>query len=543
MATLHSTTIRRLLKLPKSNTVWEGDRRNLDDFTLTEEGEENHRDCIIWVDGSEGMVRGMEMVSANVGMEAVVRTLLRAMEVPQGYGKPCRPQRIVVRDREIQFFLRGVLQELDIKVDHVSDLPLIDTLFQGLAETHDERPPLLPQKYEKPLLKIAQEIWENPPWDILDDSEIITVELKNWEMDTLYISVMGMLGTEYGVLLYRSFESLKTFRSQMFQGESMEELETAFLQQDCWFLNYQLPEDADDENIDEISAYEVDSHFGSVNPYEGLRPFLGEEEAAVVYIALKALQRFIKGHEDQLEIQFDEKLKKQYNITLPPTVQPPKTAKVIVATNPELEEELIELLDTEDTEDDDDIEDFTEFSSPIKEDLVPKDSFLSLGMIPWETIEQMRNNEKLVYQPVGLVDQGDGMPVVLIQTSLPKAKEMINQIQDTGGITGIGFNIGEDSTTNTVYDLGIIQTLNGELYLFGEFEEEDPTHVNARQQWEKRCQQTKGHCGLIIARGLKGASSGQPQLRDMMALFEAKALSAEELGLGILELMESTTYY
>jgi hypothetical protein len=83
-----------------------------------------------------------------------------------------------------------------------------------------------------------------------------------------------------------------------------------------------------------------------------------------------------------------------------------------------------------------------------------------------------------------------------------------------------------------------MQTGNGELYLFGEFEEDDPTHLQARQQWDKRCQQTKGYCGLIIARGLKGASRGQPQLQDMMALFEAKALSTEDLGLGVLQLME-----
>jgi hypothetical protein len=540
MATLHSTTIRRLQKLPQANAVWEGDRRNLENLNLEGNSEEGHKDCIIWVDGSEGMVRGMETVPASTGMEAVVRTLLRAMEVPQGYGKPCRPQRIVVRDREIQFFLRGVLQELDIKVDHVRDLPLIDALFQGLAQTSDERPPLLPKEYEAALVKTAQEIWENPPWEFLDDSEIITIEFHNWDIDPLYVSVMGMLGAEYGILLYRSFDSLKTFRSQMFQGESMEDLETAFLQQDCWFLNYELPDQEEDEEPDNLSAEEVEPNFGSVNPYEGLRPFLGEEEAAVVYVALKALQRFIKTYQTQLETDFDQKLEKRHQIQLPKTVESSTRVTVTVSTNPELEEELISLLDDEDeeTEELDNLDEEAEFYSPIKEDLVPKDAFLSLGMIPWEMIAQIRNNEKQLYQSLGVSEQGEGMPIILIQTSRPKAKEMIEQIQDSGGLHGIGFNTGEDPTTDAVYDLGIMQTGNGELYLFGEFQEDDPTHLHARQQWEKRCQQTKGYCGLIIARGLKGASRGQPQLQDMMALFEARALSTEDLGLGILQLME-----
>lgn len=534
MTTLHSTTIRRLQKLPQSNAVWEGDRRNLSTLNFEGQDEEDDRDCVMWVDGSEGMVRGMEMVSSNVGMEAVVRTLIRSMEMPQGYGKPCRPQRIVVRDREIQFFLRGVLQELGIKIDHVRELPFIDTLFQGLAETNEERPPLLPPSYREPLLKTAQEIWDNPPWDFLDDSEIITIELHHWETEPLYVSVMGMLGAEYGVLLYRSFDSLKTFRSQMFQGETMEELESAFLQQDCWFLNYEIPED---EEAEELSSEAVEPHFGSVNPYEGLRPFFGEDEAAVVYVALKALQQFVQSHQSELETEFDEKLEKSYQISLPKTIKKDATPiTVTISTNPELEEELIDLLDNH-PEELEDIEE-AEFSSPIQEDLVPKDSFLTLGMITWDMIAQIRNNQKQLYQSLGISENGDGIPIVLIQTSRPKAQAMIDQIQEAGGIHGIGFNMGEDPSTDSVYDLGIIQTNDGELHLFGEFDEDDPTHINARQQWEKRCQQTKGYCGLIIARGLKGASSGQPKLQDMMALFEAKALSTEELGLGILQLME-----
>jgi len=533
MATLHSTTIRRLLKLPQLNTVWEGDRRDLQHLNLEETGDNHH--CVIWVDGSEGIVRAMEMVTAQTGMEAVVRTLLQAMETPQGYGKPCRPQQIVVRDREIQFFLRGVLQELNIKIDYVAELPFIDTLFQNLAETREDRPSPLPQAYQTPLIGLAEEIWEQTPWEILDDSEIISIQFHHWEIEPIYVSVMGMLGAEYGVLLYRSFDSLKTFRSQMVQGESMAELERAFLQQDCWFLNYELPEEG--EPWEHFSAVDVTPHFGSVNPYEGLRPFLGEEEAAVVYVALRALQRFINANYSQLARNFTQAIEKRHQIQLPTSLDVSSRVTVTVASHPELEKELIGILDDDEADELEELEE-AEFSSPIKEDLVPEDSFLTLGMLPWDVIAQMRNNDKQLYQSLGISETGEGMPVVLIQTSPPKAQEMINQIQGSGGLHGIGFNTGEDPTTDAVYDLGIMQTGNGELYLFGEFEESDPTHINARQQWEKRCQQTTGYCGLIIARGLKGASRGQPKRQDMMALFEAKALSTEELGLGVLQLME-----
>ena len=66
---------------------------------------------------------------------------------------------------------------------------------------------------------------------------------------------------------------------------------------------------------------------------------------------------------------------------------------------------------------------------------------------------------------------------------------------------------------------------------------DDPVHVAARKKWDQRCKKTKGFCGLIIAKGLTGASRGNPQLNDMMALFETRSFSPKDLGLGILHLM------
>jgi hypothetical protein len=81
-----------------------------------------------------------------------------------------------------------------------------------------------------------------------------------------------------------------------------------------------------------------------------------------------------------------------------------------------------------------------------------------------------------------------------------------------------------------------LQTKNGES-LIGEFLDDDPVHAAARKKWNERCKNTKGYCGLIVARGLMGATRGNPQLRDMRALFEARSLSAKDLGIGTLQLI------
>ncbi|MEQ8961214.1 MAG: hypothetical protein RLP02_25365, partial [Coleofasciculus sp. C2-GNP5-27] len=112
MSALNRNTRRRLKRLPQIPSVWEGDRRSL--VTVSDQGDfdaEGNNECILWVDGSEGIVRAMEIVSPEMGPEAIVRTLLRAMEHPQSPARPARPSKIVVRDREVQFLLRGVLQE------------------------------------------------------------------------------------------------------------------------------------------------------------------------------------------------------------------------------------------------------------------------------------------------------------------------------------------------------------------------------------------------------------------------------------------------
>jgi hypothetical protein len=62
-------------------------------------------------------------VPTNCGYEPVVRTLLQANRTPQGNLPPARPHKIVVSDREIQFYLRGALQGLDIAIDYAPELP------------------------------------------------------------------------------------------------------------------------------------------------------------------------------------------------------------------------------------------------------------------------------------------------------------------------------------------------------------------------------------------------------------------------------------
>ncbi|MGD1919067.1 MAG: hypothetical protein ACFCAD_09330 [Pleurocapsa sp.] len=215
MTALPNTTKSRLNKIIQvPGAVWEGDRRPLGNMAShLDLGLEVDGECIIWVDGSEGAVMAMDVVAEDMGIEAVVRTLLRAIESPHHPGQPHRPQKIVVRDREIQFFLRGALQGLDINIEYSPQLPLIDRLFESFAEMDSEATTALPAVYQDAIKEVAGKIWDNAPWELLADSDILRVELKNCEIDEVYLCIMGMMSAEFGVLLYRSLDSLKQFRA------------------------------------------------------------------------------------------------------------------------------------------------------------------------------------------------------------------------------------------------------------------------------------------------------------------------------------------
>lgn len=538
MARLNRSTLRRLQNLPRIPSVWEGDRRSLSTDSKSEmDGEVINNECIIWVDGSQGMVRAMEMVSSDMGPEAIVRTLLRAIEHPQSPTAAACPQKIVVKDREIQFFLRGVLQDLQVTVEYVPDLPLIDEIFRGLQEVAENRPPQLPPQYASDLTEKAYTIWQDAPWEQLGEHQIISVELNDFDVGTLYISMLGKLGMDYGVLMYRSIDSLKRFRERIVKHDPSDNLEDAFLAQDCLFLTYErLNEFEDDEsevNLAELSVEEIEATYGNLHPLEGLRSMLYDEEAEAVLVTLEALHRFLRDCQKLRGNQY-QTITRRYRIPFPKPDSQRKQILVTVATLPELANELLEMSIAAEEEEDE----FENEGPMLRDDLVPPKSFLSLGVVPWETADYLRNHIQFHQGPQMEIPQdGEGLPVILIQTSKPKAQTLIQTLEESGGLSGICFNQGEDPMAGQNYDLSIIKTENGDLHLLGEFLEDDPVHQKARQKWEQRCQQTQGWCALIIAMGLTGASRGQPRLKDMMALWEVRSLSPQELGLGLLQLI------
>ncbi len=544
MTVLTHTTLRRLQKLPQSQNVWEGDRRYITANSYQpSKSEPVGGDCILWVDGSHGVVRSMEMVSPDVGHEAVVRSLIQAIESPQSPVSLTRPQKIVVKDRELQFFLRGALQELDITVEYVPNLPVIDEIFRSFTEALENLPPKISPQYLEALEQKAGDLWQIAPWEILADHQILAIEIDKWGVETLYACILGMAGLDYGVVLYRSLDSIKEFRRKILSHSErqMSQLEEAFLEQDCWFLTYEKSEDMDegeedDEDVDlgELPFSQIQPTFGNLHPLEGLRSFLYEEEAIAVWVALEAFSRFCQAHDRRLSVDETEDLSSKYRIQLPQkeSEKQAETISVKVSTLPQLAKELQDMAF--DSEMDEGM--FPNINRPIvADDLIPEKSLVSLGDFPWEWIEFLQDTNKC-YNQEGMDCEGQSLPVVLIQTTRPKAKEMIREIEASGGLRGVCFQKGEVFWEDQQYQLGILQTEDDRFHLFGEYPESDRQHQKAKKKWDQRCQKTNGVCSVAIAMGLTGASRGQPQTKDIMGLFVVRSLDPDEVGLPALQL-------
>lgn len=492
------------------------------------ESESDDRDCILWVDGNQGYVRSVDMVAANSGYEAVARSLLQAIEHPQGPAEPSRPQRVVVNDRELQFFLRGVLQELDIDVAYGAALPWVDEIFDHLLSQISVPSSSVPAAYNERLRQKALALWHQAPWYRLSEQELLAVELNRWDTDTLYVSILGMADVDYGLLFYRSLESLLHFREQVLDcdrdstdpsaGMSPQMLQQVFLTQDCFFLNYVVKRPRQPEPDD----YE----FGSIHPLEGMRHELDETEAAILIITLEALHRFFQNAPDPLNVL--KPVQKKLRIANPMAEGSPKQCTVTVKSLPEISASL--MAETEDMLD----MGVAMANEPVlHDDLVPDGSLILLTKLSSERLAQLRATNAYYQTATQARTNANeaAWPVVIIQTSRPKATALVEQIRSMGGIQAMCFNPGHDPFNQLTFQLGIWQAGDNSLHLFHEYDSSDRYHREALEKWHRQQVKSHGRCGIMIAAGVTGRNRGNPQTKDIVAFLEVNFCAPEVLNL------------
>lgn len=541
MYILNPFTCNRLKRLPKHPVVWEGDRRPILAGMLENFGYEHDNfddgdayDCILWVDGTEGVLRAVSIVPADTGPEAVARTLLQAMEHPQGAMPAGRPHTVLVRDREIQFFLRGALQNLDVNIEHTAKLPIIDEIFDSLHQPTQPAVSPLPADWVSALHREAHRLWDNAPWNTLADHQILSITLNRWELDSVYVSVLGMAGLEYGALFYRSLDSLTQFREAALAVErSTQQMQQAFFSQDCLFLNFELIRDEGSTPLlplpwMQAAPSAIEPEFGSLHPLEGLRNTLELEEAAALWVCLEGLNRFLEAHERKLARAKFPTLTAQYDVTDPITGE---ALTITVQTCPDLTQKIEAM---EDEVEADQVSDMI-VGPRFQDDLVPEGSMVALRCMEVEMVGLLRG--MAWYQAEAETPPPEHpFPIIVIQTSRPKAKAIAQQIRDEGGVQGLCFTPGLDPMTGESLQLGLLQTQEKTFHLLIELSKDDPNDRGMIENWQRWQQDFGDRCGLVIASGITGAARGNPGVRETVAFFETRSRSPQDLNLPPLQM-------
>ena len=533
MSNLNAITRQRLVKIPQSLNVWEGDRRQLMPNGLQLVNESNPveiEEYVLWVNGSEGELRSMNVVEDESSLEAIVGALIEAIEDPKDGSLSSRPKKIVVRDREVFLYLKSIAQALKITLELVPELPVIDLVFEKFQDFRSDPPSLMSPKYGGFLLQKAAQLWGTAPWRFFGDHQILEVELNQWGIGTVYISMLGNLGLEIGILAYRSLESLKTFRSKVGKRDSLEEMEAAFLAQNCLFLNYDFEPVPFPEMIQFINYDDsVEPGFGVLDGV--MRPFLNDDETLAFAVILEAIHRFVsKNRSHFIRSQFMRgifpEFTRRHKIPLPEIFGVTSPVTVKVSTLPKLADELINMYDDDDSDDGDDDLD----QCDLRTDFVPPGSLMVTTALAWESIQMIRSTIKH-HAPTIAPMAGEALPVMIMCTTAAKAKALVKKIEEIGGLSGIGMCSGEDISGGGT-ELAILKSRSGILFFINEFSEEDETDKRILGNWLRRSAETNNVCGLIIAKGYKkGQKPRNPKPEDIIALYEMQTFSAEQMGL------------
>ncbi len=550
MTNLPPSTLRRLQRLKKTNSVWEGDARPLPNASPESAPNRNvvsiHREpadksvdqdmphCVMWVDTLMGMVRNMEVMEHGQSHEVLVRSLLQAIERPQPPAEPGLPKKILVRDRQLQFYLRGALQGLDITVEYVEQLPLLDEVYSYFMKTLVGAPPTVPKERENLLFKESWRFYNMAPWQYLWDHQVIAVELNHWGVDTLYAIVMGRLGMERGAIFYRSEQSLINFRQRIVESIHEQALDQTFLSQDCIFNLFETDEDEPVVNsrnkaqqfLDTITPIHVTPIFGTLHPLEGGKSFLYDEEALILTAALRGLNNFLDGHGTKFTQGTVGQVAGTYKMTLDG-----EKITVKVKSLPEMTDLLASYQADEAGE--------TDQRRTLHSDFMPDGSFGIFKITPWQEIDAIKavvKHQKLKEVPLPRV--GEGMPTLLVQTSKVKALEVIKTIESCKGVKGFCFGSVIDSEDRQCR-LGLLVAGNDDILVASnELYTHSPEAMRMFQAWEAQAQSLKGHCCLIVAMGVNGPTRRNPKLSQVFGYYEINLYDADDLGIGMLYSIE-----
>jgi tetratricopeptide (TPR) repeat protein len=218
------TLTKRLLRLPREETVWQADFRALPQF-IEVAGERVRPWMTLVTNRSDDLILAHEISESEPPWEKLWDLLAAAMQKPM-MGDPHRPQEVQVRSKAVWEKLKAPLDALEIESTWSPELDQLDFVLGELVkQLGGNLPPALldmpgvtPERVAG-FYQAAAHFYRRAPWLSLGYETAIRVECDKFESGPWYAVVMGQSGLTLGLALYDDLKVL----TRLWEGHDSEE--------------------------------------------------------------------------------------------------------------------------------------------------------------------------------------------------------------------------------------------------------------------------------------------------------------------------------
>lgn len=178
--------------------------------------------AILWLDLSQGVVVGWQLIDPDAPPVSFAQTLEQVMQAPL-VGPPRRPARLRVPDPQLAAELRQVLPEAEIFVDAVPELHEIVQLMAesmpgdeansvGGSYFEDGR---VPVAAVESLFAAARTLYPVAPWKRAADTQVLRLDIPELGVEGACVSIIGALGQSVGFIIFPSLVAFESFLDAM----------------------------------------------------------------------------------------------------------------------------------------------------------------------------------------------------------------------------------------------------------------------------------------------------------------------------------------
>lgn len=298
---LNENELRKLKRVPQESNTWEALKVPARRIMQNPPRELADSDVVIWGDLSGESIRNMQFISSEDGGDLAQSLATAIMGVNRSI-PPSRPTKIIIRDRRLMLFCRGMLRNLSIDCEFSNGASVFDQVIRELGSELAKFEPLSDEDF-LPVEEQAAKLWDLAPWSFLKETEVIRLQfVDRTEAKELFaVTVGGGIGVHLGVLFFRDRQKI----DRLFQsGSKMTVEEQAANFENCYSVTFDLDEPND--KIQGATGKDTPPKsprlsIAVVDCEVDLRPLKDKFEIHTVQAAVTAYLQFVQTHRVALE--------------------------------------------------------------------------------------------------------------------------------------------------------------------------------------------------------------------------------------------------